>query len=126
MSQQVLYTTDIHYKILESHDMTFLSFLAITFCVFSIIHTKCSTVQGCMHLSMIKYILINKYGRFFFPHKGFEDFGNSRKGWGGGGFGVKLSSKPGVVSKGNPVILAFPGKGILCYLEIPGMGVLFL
>jgi hypothetical protein len=65
----------------------------------------------------------------FFPHKGFEDFGNSRRG--GGGFGVKLSSNPGVVSKGNPVILAFPGKGILCYLEIPGfeipgMGVLFL
>ena len=40
---------------------------------------------------------------------------------GGGGFGVKLSSNPGVVSKGNPVILVFPGKGILCYLEIPGL-----
>ena len=36
-----------------------------------------------------------------------------RGGGGGGGFGVKLSSNPGVVSKGNPVILAFPGKGIL-------------
>jgi hypothetical protein len=52
-------------------------------------------------------------------------------GEGGGEFGVKLSSNPGVVSKGNPVILAFPGKGILCYLEIPGLeipgrGVLFL
>ena len=50
---------------------------------------------------------------------------------GGREFGVKLSSNPGFVSKGNPVILAFPGKGILCYLEIPGleipgMGVLFL
>ena len=58
----------------------------------------------------------------FFPHKGFEDFvfENSRRG-GGGGFGVKLSSNPGVVSKGNPVILVFPGKGILCYLEIPGL-----
>ena len=49
----------------------------------------------------------------------------------GGEFGVKLSSNPGLVSKGNPVILAFPRKGILCYLEIPGleipgMGVLFL
>ena len=32
---------------------------------------------------------------------------------GGGGVGVKLSSNPGVVSKGNAVILAFPGKGIL-------------
>jgi hypothetical protein len=66
----------------------------------------------------------------FFPHKGFDDFGNSRRG-GGGEFGVKLSSNPGVVSKGNSVILAFPGKGILCYLEIPGLeipgiGVLFL
>ena len=40
MSQQVLYTTDIHYKILKSHDMTFLSFLAITFCIFSIILYK--------------------------------------------------------------------------------------
>ena len=45
---------------------------------------------------------------------------------GGGELGVKLSSNPGFVSKGNPVNLAFPGKGILCYLEIPGMGVLFL
>jgi hypothetical protein len=47
-------------------------------------------------------------------------------GEGGGVFGVKLSSNPGLCQKGNPVILAFPGKGILCYLEIPGMGVLFL
>ena len=47
-------------------------------------------------------------------------------GGGGGEFGVKLSLNPGLCQKGNPVFLAFPGKGILCYLEIPGMGVLFL
>ena len=74
MSQQVLYTTDIHYKILKSHDIEFLDifivFFSFTFCGFSIISIQSVLlhVQGCIHLSMIKSILINKYGRLFFPH----------------------------------------------------------
>jgi hypothetical protein len=41
-------------------------------------------------------------------------------GEGGGEFGVKLSSNPGVVSKGNPVILAFPGRGFCVIWKFQG------
>jgi hypothetical protein len=97
MSQQVLYTTVIHYKILKSHDIEylwncsiFLSFFGIYILwFFDYFYTKCSTVQGFIHLSMIKSILINKYGRLFFPHRGnwgltitgvIEDFGSPKAG----------------------------------------------
>ena len=60
----------------------FYRFFAITFCAGFYNYS----IQGFLlfkgvHLSMIKSILINKYAMAdcFFPHRGFEDFGNSRQ-----------------------------------------------